>query len=390
MFDTPEATPVRTRRLARSERAVSGTASAVTLSASETVPVAALALRRDRMRGESVAPLTRRAARQAVAAEPMAAAETPAHAPAPAAPVASSREEESAASAARDLFAEARRVFSTAEVPVSDVADVDDQKSDAADAAPRHRTHRRRGGKRRLAAVGSTVLVMGVTSLIAVSMTLPSGAVAAAQGAHSFSTVSLALEDSEAVVITPDQIQAFVAPEDVETEVLERTAADLSTVTFAELAAEQGIKYSDSLYTNDANAAIQWPFVVGVAMSSPYGPRRGAMHQGIDLVPGNGAPVQAIADGVVRVASESGGGYGVHVWIDHVIDGELISSHYAHMQHGSLEVVAGQKVAVGDILGKTGNTGRSYGAHLHFEITVNGTIVNPLPWMRENTGRYEY
>jgi murein DD-endopeptidase MepM/ murein hydrolase activator NlpD len=42
------------------------------------------------------------------------------------------------------------------------------------------------------------------------------------------------------------------------------------------------------------------------------------------------------------------------------------------------------------MVGKTGNTGRSYGAHMHFELIVNGTTIDPLPWLRENAGRYSY
>jgi murein DD-endopeptidase MepM/ murein hydrolase activator NlpD len=99
--------------------------------------------------------------------------------------------------------------------------------------------------------------------------------------------------------------------------------------------------------------------------------------------------VQSIADGTVRIATESGGNYGVTVYIDHMIDGQLITSHYAHMQYGSLRVVAGQKVKVGDIIGKVGNTGRSYGAHMHFELIVDGSTIDPQPWLYENAGRYD-
>jgi murein DD-endopeptidase MepM/ murein hydrolase activator NlpD len=86
------------------------------------------------------------------------------------------------------------------------------------------------------------------------------------------------------------------------------------------------------------------------------------------------------------VASEAGGAYGVHVIIDHMVDGQLVSSHYAHMQYGSMQVSAGQHVTVGTVLGRTGNTGRSYGAHTHFEILLNGTTaIDPMPWLREHT-----
>src|SRR3546814_5397791 len=113
--------------------------------------------------------------------------------------------------------------------------------------------------------------------------------------------------------------------------------------------------------------------------------RSGRMHEGIDFGPGAGSPVQAIADGTVRIAPESGGAFGVTVVIDHVIDGELISSRYAHMQYGSLQVEPGQEVKVGTFIGRTGNTGRSYGAHTHLELLAGGTTaIDPLQCLPDN------
>ncbi len=74
---------------------------------------------------------------------------------------------------------------------------------------------------------------------------------------------------------------------------------------------------------------------MGVGITYGFGMRDGVMHEGADFVPGEGAPIQAIADGVVREATEAGGGYGVVVVIDHKIDGQLVSSRYAHMLYGS-------------------------------------------------------
>ena len=194
--------------------------------------------------------------------------------------------------------------------------------------------------------------------------------------------------EQPAAATEDEEIQAYVASSDVQNDTIQRSES-FSTASLIDLATEQGINYSNTLYTNDPDAAIQWPFVVGVAMSSGYGMRDTGMHEGIDLVPGAGAPVQAIADGKVRIATESGGNYGVTVYIDHLIDEELITSHYSHMQYGSLQVTAGQTVEVGDIIGKVGNTGRSYGAHMHFELIVNGSTINPLPWLQSNAGRYD-
>lgn len=228
---------------------------------------------------------------------------------------------------------------------------------------------------------------MGVIGLLTIAMTIPTGALAVALGVEPISRVTT--EPTEDLVQRAEpQIQAFVVPEDSASDSLDRTPMDYSTVSAAKLAAAQGIRFSDSLYVNDPTASIQWPIAFGTEMVYGYGWRWGRMHQGIDLVPGNGAPIQAIADGVVRVSSPYGGGYGVHVYIDHEIDGMLVTSHYAHMQYGSLRFKEGDRVKVGDILGLVGNTGASLGPHLHFEILVNGSFVDPVPFMKKYAGTH--
>lgn len=252
-----------------------------------------------------------------------------------------------------------------------------------------HTAPRRSRMRRKLVATGATVGIMGIAGLLAVSMTLPAEAVAAAQGVPPQTSMSLvAGAKASDSAVSDEEIQAYVASGDVQNDSMHRSES-FSTASLIDLANEQGIKYSNDLYSNDPDAAIQWPFLVGVAMSSGYGVRDTGMHEGIDLVPGAGAPVQAIADGTVRIATESGGNYGVTVYVDHIIDGKMITSHYSHMQYGSLQVTQGQTVEVGDIVGKVGNTGRSYGAHLHFELIVNGSTIDPLPWLQSNAGRYD-
>jgi murein DD-endopeptidase MepM/ murein hydrolase activator NlpD len=101
--------------------------------------------------------------------------------------------------------------------------------------------------------------------------------------------------------------------------------------------------------------------------------------------PGEGTPIQVVADGVVSVAQASdNGGLGVYVEIEHVIDGQKITSVYAHMLEGSLQLSKGQTVTVGQIVGQVGNTGTSTGAHLHFEIHADGTPVDPFAWLTEH------
>lgn len=292
-----------------------------------------------------------------------------------------------------DAFERASRAFRTSTGPVGTVGVAATTAASSAAGDERidvsHVASRRPRGSRKFLTLGATVGVMSLAGLLAVSMTLPAEAVAAAQGTSVAATSLVATSADEKSTAADGEIQAFIAPSDVQSETLAR-GDDFSTISLVEVAAEQGINYSNEIFTNDAEAAIQWPFMVGVGMSYGYGMRSGRLHEGIDFVPGDGAPIQAIADGTVRIATEQGGAYGVTVYIDHIIDGQVITSHYSHMQYGSLQVSAGDTVKVGTVVGKTGNTGRSYGAHLHFELIVNGTTIDPLPWLRENAGRYSY
>ncbi|MEJ1154960.1 M23 family metallopeptidase [Microbacterium marmarense] len=289
-----------------------------------------------------------------------------------------------------DAFAASARLFSfTGELPVREEAvQFDDAETvivhptTRATAAARRRVSRRAALKR-ATALSFSVGVMGAVGLLTVGMTTPAEAMAAmtagSQGARiAAGDVGPADDD--------DEIQAYVAPSTIENATLDREGG-YDTVTVAEVASDSGISNVSDLFVNDPNADIQWPFAVGVPMSYGFGMRSGTMHEGVDFTPGEGAPVQAIADGVVRVATEAGGAYGVHVIIDHEVDGVLVSSHYAHMLYGSLQVTAGQQVTVGTVIGNTGDTGYSFGAHTHFEILLNGTTaIDPLVWLQENAG----
>lgn len=138
--------------------------------------------------------------------------------------------------------------------------------------------------------------------------------------------------------------------------------------------------YATSWYTE-----LQWPLPPGTAVSSEYGHRScegcSAFHEGIDFDPGNGTQVAAIADGIVVEAVESAEGLGVHVVIEHRVDGAPMRSTYAHLQHGSVPVAAGDAVVRGTVIGLVGDTGQSTGPHLHFSIDLGAGYVDPMPWM---------
>ena len=107
-------------------------------------------------------------------------------------------------------------------------------------------------------------------------------------------------------------------------------------------------------------------------MTSHYGPRHGRPHQGIDISLKTGDLVAAAWSGKVRYAKFNKGGYGNLVVIRHY---NGLETFYAHLS--KLLVVPNQEVKAGDIIGLGGNTGHSFGAHLHFEVRFYDIPINP-------------
>ncbi len=105
---------------------------------------------------------------------------------------------------------------------------------------------------------------------------------------------------------------------------------------------------------------------------------RRAMHQGVDISAERGEPVHATADGLV-VRSGRIGQLGKAVYLSH---GYGLTTRYGHMS--KLAVEPGQKVRRGDVIGYVGNTGRSTGYHLHYEVRQEGRAVNPLAYMLDH------
>ena len=147
-----------------------------------------------------------------------------------------------------------------------------------------------------------------------------------------------------------------------------------------------------SLTPSSSSASLQWPVPAGTPMSSAFGPRScsgcSSFHQGVDLNASAGTPIWAMATGVVLPPLGSGySSYGVHVRIQSVVNGEMVETLYAHMQSGSVQVVTGQTVAPGQVIGAMGCTGSCSGTHVHFEIQPGGGApVDPVAWMRARLG----
>jgi murein DD-endopeptidase MepM/ murein hydrolase activator NlpD len=139
--------------------------------------------------------------------------------------------------------------------------------------------------------------------------------------------------------------------------------------------------------SNNSNSSMGggnfiWP--TAGTLTSNMGSRWNAFHTGIDIAKGGTVPVVAAASGTVSRSYYSSS-YGNVVFISHYVDGQLYTTVYAHMR--SRSVSSGQTVSQGQVLGYQGNTGMSFGQHLHFELhkgpwnASKSNAVNPLDYL---------
>ena len=182
-----------------------------------------------------------------------------------------------------------------------------------------------------------------------------------------------ATAQKQAVVdqINADQNALFDILEDLEAE-----SKKLNSEIQA-LQAQQAAKNGNT----KAPGAYLWPCPSSLTITSSYGyrthPISGVkkLHTGMDIGASYGANVVAAAGGTV-IMSKYYGGYGNCIIIDH---GGGVATLYGHMS--SLVAKNGQKVAAGETIGKVGSTGNSTGNHLHFEVRINGSTVNPAGYV---------
>jgi murein DD-endopeptidase MepM/ murein hydrolase activator NlpD len=123
------------------------------------------------------------------------------------------------------------------------------------------------------------------------------------------------------------------------------------------------------------SGALAWP--VNGPITSPFCERRAweACHPGIDIGVGTGTPIRAAQTGQVVLAGPQGG-YGNFTCVAH---SKVLSTCYAHQSQ--ILVAVGQVVRQGEVIGLVGCTGLCFGSHLHFEVRINGHVVNPLDYL---------
>lgn len=166
----------------------------------------------------------------------------------------------------------------------------------------------------------------------------------------------------------------------------EVSSQEVSRVTVTEPTDKRvqiGTKAPDSgyVYTQSFGGVFVWPAVNCDNINSPYGWRWGKLHSALDIGSKRGTSlgklVVAAAEGTV-VISGVHSSYGYYVKIDH---GNGFQTLYAHCLEGSLMVNPGDHVVAGQAIARVGQSGYATGPHLHFEVRVNGTCVDPGPYL---------
>ncbi len=165
---------------------------------------------------------------------------------------------------------------------------------------------------------------------------------------------------------------------------LEGDVSDIQAQIQAQLQAAQAAQAAPSGSTpavptgpvqGESSSGFIWP--VNGPITSPFCESRPweACHPGIDISVPSGTPIHAVADGTVAIAGPESG-YGNYTCIDH---GGGLSSCYAHQE--SIAVSVGEHVSQGQVIGLSDCTGLCFGPHLHFEVRVNGQVVDPMSYL---------
>ncbi|WP_345799818.1 M23 family metallopeptidase [Microbacterium sp. AZCO] len=211
---------------------------------------------------------------------------------------------------------------------------------------------------------------------------------------------AVALDNAQSLVVASDATSetldrgsySATTPDEIAKKKAEEAAAERARAAAAAAASAKksggSTRYSMNLsMTAPGSGEVRWPVTnFTYASYNLFRPANRPNHDGFDMVAPAGTPIFAAAAGVVRISQESYAGYGVAVTIDSVVGGQQVSTLYGHMTYGSRQVVSGQTVSAGQLIGAVGSTGSSTANHLHFEVRINGSLVDPLAWLQSNAG----
>lgn len=244
---------------------------------------------------------------------------------------------------------------------------------------------RRRGPLRSLA-------VFGMVGALLLAVALP--AYSALQPAQARTIQQVASDNAQELVVASGATHAPLARDSYSATTgtaLAKAKAEAAAAARARAAAK--VSASTASYTGSSgvikfapgSGTFRWPLTHVASLGDGF-MSRGGEHMGVDLLDPARTPIYAAADGVVKVSSESYYGYGVGVVISSNVGGKSMDTVYGHMTYGSRAVSVGQTVKAGQLIGLVGSTGRSTANHLHFEVHINGTPIDPYQWLLTNVG----
>jgi murein DD-endopeptidase MepM/ murein hydrolase activator NlpD len=198
-------------------------------------------------------------------------------------------------------------------------------------------------------------------------------------------TVAASAEDSGSQTFSStDEIRAEIAPRGnfsatTPEEIKETRSRAISAAVSAgmPLASAVEIPVADDIVMPMVDGS--YSFTDGFGASRP-----GRSHLGQDFAASIGTPINAAMKGCVSRSTESYQGYGVTIQIESIVDGQSVSTVYSHLNYGTRAVEVGDCVEAGQYIGDVGSTGYIFGSCLHFEVHINNTAIDPMPWMQQH------
>ena len=234
---------------------------------------------------------------------------------------------------------------------------------------------------------------MALVALLTVGVSIPASAFGGYEGRSSLTRAAAAIGQAQVYTVSATAVDASVERDGYQATTKAQFAAAAAAVAKAAAAKKAKSVPARAVmgFNPTGTGPVRWPYPVSVRLGPGFGAPSTcnvcrAVHMGQDFLPGLGAPIYAIADGVVITRKETGTTWGNYAVIQHQIDGQTVTTLYSHMIAGSSALKVGDRVQVGQFVGLTGTTGAVTAPVLHLEMTVNGTNVDPYAYLQARAG----
>lgn len=237
-----------------------------------------------------------------------------------------------------------------------------------------------------------SLVILSVVGGLVVAIALPALSTRPQTAEAMMTLQQVAADDAQSLVVASDATASTLTRESyaatTQEEIDKKKAEEAAATRAKALSSQRGrVASIDLSMTAPGSGEVRWPLTsFSYESFNLFRPPNRPGHNGLDMMAPAGEPIFAAAAGVVRTATDSGGSFGVVVMIDSVVGGQVVSTTYAHMTYGSRVVSPGQTVSAGQLLGQVGRTGNATATHCHFEVRINGGLVDPLAWLQTNAG----